>query len=132
MTVELEEFTQWRHRVDARLGRLEVMSDEHVDKGRQQDGLLGSMDTDLSNIQVEFRAQRGLLQALHVTQNEHTAMLRDHTDTLRDHTARLARLESGQQELRREVTEVRVGVQTIIGLLSPADGDEESGGTSPN
>lgn len=84
MTVELEEFTRWRH-----------------------------------DIQAEFRAQRGILQALHLTQNEHTAVLREHTNALAD-------LRTGQAELRGELTEVRVGIQTIVDLLKPADGGEEA------
>jgi hypothetical protein len=82
------------------------------------------MDEDLSKIQVEFRAQRGMLQALHDTQSEHSAMLREHS-------AALTGLRTGQAQLRREMTEVRVGIGTIIGLLTPPDGDEESGGTLP-
>jgi soluble cytochrome b562 len=125
MTAELAEFTEWRHSVEARLGRLEVVSDEHVEKGRHHGGLLGSMDTDLSGIQVEFRAQRGMLQALHLTQNEHSAALRK-LETGQEE------LRLGQAELRREMTEVRVGIRTIIGLLDPADGDAKSGDTTPN
>ena len=71
-------------------------------------GLLVSMDEDVSKIQVEFRAQRGMLQALHDTQSEHITALREHTAILSDHSAQLA--------------EIRVGVQTIIDLLTPKPG----------
>ena len=115
MTVELEEFTEWQHSVETRLGRLEAVSDEHMDMTKHHQGLLGSMDKDLSGIQVEFRAQRGMLQALHLTQNEHTAALR--------------KLETGQEELRRGQQDLRqgqakvlVGVQTILDLLKSAEG----------
>jgi hypothetical protein len=121
MTVELEEFTEWRHSVETRLGRLEAVSDEHMDMTKHHQGLLGSMDKDLSGIQVEFRAQRGMLQALHLTQNEHTA--------------RLVKLEIGQEELRQGQQELRqelrqgqakvlAGVQTILDLLSSASGGD--------
>jgi hypothetical protein len=121
MTAELGEFTKWRGSVEARLGRLEAVSDEHVGKTTQHEGLLGSVDADLSKIQVEFRAQRGMLQALHITQNEHTVALR--------------KLETGQEELRRGQEElwqgqakVLAGVQTIIGLLGrDIDSGNESG-----
>jgi hypothetical protein len=108
MTVELEEFTEWRHRVETRLGRLEAVSDQHADRAKHYEGLLGSMDKDLGEIQVEFRAQRGMLQALHLTQNEHTAALR--------------KLETGQEELRRGQAKVLVGVQTVLDLLKAAEG----------
>jgi hypothetical protein len=117
MTVALEEFTEWRDSVEARLGRLEAVSDEHVDKTKHHEGLLGSMDKDLSGIQVEFRVQRRMLQALHITQNEHTA--------------RLVKLEIGQGELRQGQHELRqgqakvlAGVQTILDLLSSASGGD--------
>jgi chromosome segregation ATPase len=115
MTVAIEEFAKWRDSVEARLGRLEGVSDEHAGKIRHDEHLLGSMDRDLSKLQAEFRAQRGMLQALHLTQNEHTA--------------KLMKLEIGQEELRRGQQELRqgqvkvlAGVQTIIGLLSSASG----------
>jgi hypothetical protein len=31
-------------------------------------------------------------------------------------------------EMRRELTEVRVGIQTIVGLLTRAEGDKKSDG----
>jgi hypothetical protein len=73
------------------------------------------MDEDLSKIPAEFRAQRGMLQALHLTQNEHTAVLREHS-------VALAELRAGQQELRQGLTETCVGIRTIIGLLKSAEG----------
>ena len=131
MTVELEEFTEWRDRVEGRLCTLEAASDQHVVQIGDQGGHLVSMDEDLSKIQVEFRAQRGMLQALHDTQSEHVTVLREHT-------AALTELRAGQQDFRRgltgvrgELTEVRVGIRTIIDLLNSAGDDENSGG-SPN
>ena len=76
MTVALEEFTEWRDSVEIRLGRLESVSDQHTEKFNQTEDLLGSIDEDLSKLQVEFRAQRRMLQALHDTQSDHTARLR--------------------------------------------------------
>jgi hypothetical protein len=111
MTVTLEEFRPWKATVEARLDRLESVT--------------GSMDEDFSKIQVEFRAQRQMLQALHLTQNEHTKVLAEHSATLQQHTVALRKLETGQAE-------VLAGVQTIIGLLAPANGNGESGGDSPS
>jgi hypothetical protein len=47
------------------------------------------MDEDMSELRVEFRAQRTLLQALHDTQQEHSATLREHGAMLRDQGAML-------------------------------------------
>lgn len=131
MTVDLEEFTEWRDSVEGRLCTLEAASDQRAVQIGDQGGHLVSMDEDLSKIQVEFRAQRGMLQALHDTQSEHIAVLREHT-------AALTELRAGQQDLRRgltgvrgELTEVRVGIRTIIDLLNSADNDKNPGG-SPN
>jgi hypothetical protein len=103
------------------LGKLEVVSDEHVGKTTHHEGLLGSVDADLSQIQVEFRAQRGMLQALPITQNEHTAALRKLVTGQEE-------LRQGQEELRQGQAKVLTGVQAIIGLLDrDIDGGSESG-----
>jgi hypothetical protein len=128
MTVELEEFTKWRGSVEARLGRLEVVSDEHAGKTTHHEGLLGSVDADLSQIQVEFRAQRGMLQALHITQNEHTAALRKLETGQEELRRGQGELWQGQEELRQGQVEVLAGVQAIIGLL----GRDIDGGAEPS
>ena len=92
MTDDLEDSGQWRDSVETRLGRLEVTVEE-------QARLRAAMDEDLSKLHVE----RDLLQALHDTQSEHTAQLRE--------------LQTGQQELRTGLERVHVGVQAIHDLL---------------
>jgi septal ring factor EnvC (AmiA/AmiB activator) len=101
MTVALEEFRPWKDTVEARLDRLETVT--------------SSMDKDFSEIRVEFGAQRKMLQALHLTQNEHTKTLAEHTKTLAEHSVALMKLETGQAE-------VLAGVQAILGLLQSANG----------
>jgi hypothetical protein len=110
MTTILEDNPQDPRDIEARLSTLEAASDAHAVKISDHGGLLVSMDEDISKIQVEFRAQRGMLQALHDTQTEHIAQLREHTAILSEHSAQLA--------------EIRVGVQTIIDLLTPKRGRE--------
>jgi chromosome segregation ATPase len=131
MTAALDEFTEWRDSVEARLGKLETVSDEHAGKIRHDEHLLGSMDEDLSKIQVEFRAQRGMLQALHLTQNEHTRALgklevgvqglntRVQGLDTRVHglDARVQGLDTRVQGLEEGMQKVQAGVQVIIGLL---------------
>ena len=58
------------------------------------------MDEDMSELRVEFRAQRTLLQALHDTQQEHGVMLRDHS-------AQLTALQTGQQGIMAGVDAIR-------------------------
>jgi hypothetical protein len=117
MTTILKDHAEEPRDIEARVSTLEAASDAHAVKISDHGGLLVSMDDDLSKIQVEFRAQRGMLQALHDTQNEHTKQLREHTTILKEHTAILS--DHGAQ-----LAEIRVGVQTIIGLLTPKPGNE--------
>jgi hypothetical protein len=117
MTMIFKDHAEEPRDIEARLSRLEAASDAHAVKISNHGGLLVSMDDDLSKIQVEFRAQRGMLQALHDTQSEHSTQLRRHTALLNEHTAILSD-HSGQ------LAEIRVGVQTIIGLLTPKPGNE--------
>jgi hypothetical protein len=120
MTVELEEFTKWRANIETRVSTLEATSDQHVVKISDHGGLLVSMDEDVSKIQVEFRAQRGMLQALHDTQSEHVTVLREHTALLKEHGTLL-----GQHS--RQLAEIQTGVQTIIGLLDRGIDGNKSG-----
>ena len=80
MNNDLEGFGQWRRTVDTRLGTLET-------RVAEQASLRAQMDEDMSNLKVEFRAQRGLLQALHDTQQEHTTVLSEHSAVLSAHSA---------------------------------------------
>ena len=75
------------------------------------------MDEDMSDLKVEFRAQRTLLQALHDTQQEHSATLREHGTMLtehgtmlREHGTQLTELQTGQQR-------IMVGVDAIREML---------------
>jgi hypothetical protein len=89
MTDDLEDSGQWRDSVETRLGRLEVTVEE-------QARLRAAMDEDLSKLHVE----RDLLQALH--------------DTQQDHTAQLAEL---RQEVETGFGRVQVGVEAIRDIL---------------
>jgi hypothetical protein len=121
MTIALEEFTEWRDSVEGRLHTLEAMGEQYADKFRHNDAALGTIDGTLSRFQAEFRAQRSMLQALHLTQNEHTETLRKHTATLNEHSAALRDLKAGQAE-------TMAGIKVIIGLLNAADRDESQTG----
>lgn len=64
-------------------------------------------------MQVEFRAQRGLLQSLHLTQQDHTGLLREHSAMLREHSTQLSEIRTGQQR-------IMAGVDTIREMLDRA------------
>jgi uncharacterized coiled-coil protein SlyX len=82
MNNDLEGFGQWRRTVDTRLGTLET-------RVAEQASLRAQMDQDMSELRVEFRAQRTLLQALHDTQQEHSATLSGHGVMLQEQGAML-------------------------------------------
>ena len=121
MNNDLEGFGQWRRTVDTRLGTLET-------RVAEQASLRAQMDEDMSELRVEFRAQLTLLQALHDTQQEHSATLREHGAMLsehgvmlrehgtilqehgailRDHSAQLNDLQTGQQRIMAGVDAIR-------------------------
>jgi hypothetical protein len=138
VTTIIKNHTQEPGDIEARVSTLEAASDVHAAAISDHGGLLVSMDEDISKIQVEFRAQRGMLQALHDTQSEHSTVLRGHTALLKEHSTILK--EHGtilkehstilkehsalHKEHRSQLAELRVGVQTIIDLLTPKPGTE--------
>jgi hypothetical protein len=124
MTVELEEFTDWRRGIEARLGKLEAASDRHAVRVRDQGWHLVSMDEDFSKIQVEFRAQRAMLQALHDAQSEHGTVLREHVTLLTAHDRRLGNIETRLSSVEATIQQVRAGVDAIVGLLKSAHGGD--------
>jgi hypothetical protein len=85
------------------------------------------MDKDMGTLSAKFGVQERLIQAISLTQSDHTAVLRDHTALLRDHTTRLTRLEVGQEELRTKLDLVHVGVEAIHALLTGLTADETHG-----
>jgi hypothetical protein len=89
-----------RSRQDSLEGRVEQLE---VTVEREA-SLRATMDEDLSNNAETLKAHRALMQALHETQQEHTATLAEHTATLAEHTATLA--------------DVQIGVHAILDLLN--------------
>lgn len=80
-----------------------------------ESGLRASMDSDLASINSKLSAQHHLIQALSITQADHTETLRHITETLTEHSHALQELRDGQHE--------------IIGLLNTliqGNGEEES------
>jgi hypothetical protein len=116
VSTETGESAPWRHSVETRLAMLEAGGEQLGNQLTEQRGVTTSMDTDVTGIQREIRAQRGMLQALHLTQQEHTAAFRH--------------LRVGQQELERRLgqefrqghAKVLASVQALVSLLKPEAG----------
>jgi succinate dehydrogenase/fumarate reductase flavoprotein subunit len=101
-----DQFQERQGKFDARLTTLE----ETV---QAEATLRAAMDRDVSDIRIEQRAQRGLLQAIAITQSDHTMRLAEHSQALSEHTQALG--------------EVRAGVQTIISMLDRSTGTDGGG-----
>jgi soluble cytochrome b562 len=127
MTVELEESAGWRHRVDARLATLERVSDEHGDKIGHQQGSFLAIHADLGEIRGQLLKQDSMIQALHLTQSEHSTALRKLRQDVTEIRQDVTEIRQDVTELRRDVTEVRVGIRTIIDLIDQRDSGRASG-----
>jgi chromosome segregation ATPase len=110
MADDFEDFAQWRGGVDDRLGRVET-------KVETEAHLRATMDTDMGNLHAEFRAQRAMLQALHDTQQDHTARLTRVEDRLSNVEDGLDRVEDRLGSVEGALQMVRVGVEAIHGKL---------------
>src|SRR5215472_14203155 len=124
MANDLEDFAQWRRMIEARVGTLETKVGEHAFATRRQEELRAAMDQDMSKLQTEFRAQRGLLQALHDTQSDHTRRLTTIEGRLENVEGRLGSVEGrlGSVEGRLGSVEgtlrmVHTGVEAIREML---------------
>jgi hypothetical protein len=103
MADDLEDSAQWRGSIDSRLGTLEA-------KVETEAPLRAVMDKDMGTLSAKFGVQERLIQAISVTQS--------------DHTTRLTRLEAGQEELRTKLDRVHVGVEAIHTLLTGLTANE--------
>jgi hypothetical protein len=117
MNDDLEDPRQWRDGIEARVGTLEATV-------RTEAQLRATMDFDMGKMQAEFRAQRSMLQALHVTQQDHNRRLTGVEGRLMGVEGRLMGVEgrlTGVEERLRNVEGglqlVRAGVEAIHGKL---------------
>ena len=110
MTDDLYDPQQWRDNIETRVGTLE-------ETARTEARLRAAMDFDMGKMQAEFRAQRSMLQALHVTQQDHTRRITGVEDRLTGVEDRLTKVEDELVNVRGELQLVRVGIETIHGKL---------------
>lgn len=81
------------------------------DRLDQEAGLRASQDRDLSSLAAAQRAGTHLIQAVSITQS-------DHTRALEEHTAALARLEAGQDQLATSLAQLTAGQAQIVRMLT--------------
>jgi predicted nuclease with TOPRIM domain len=86
--------------------------------------LRAKVDKDMSDLKVEFRAQRKMLQALHETQQEHTARLERVEGRLGNVEGRLERVEGRLGVVEGKLDEVHAGVQLIVSKLDRVIGED--------
>ena len=103
-----------RNRQDSLEGRVEQLE---VTVEREA-SLRATMDEDLSNNAETLKAHRALLQALHETQQEHTATLAEHTATLAEHTGILVGHTATLAEHTAILADLQIGVHAILDLLN--------------
>lgn len=132
MSDDFEDSTPWHHSMQSRVATLETASDQHTVGISDQRGHLASMDEDLTQIQVEFRAQRGMLQALHNTQTEHITVLREHSAVLHEHSAVLHEHSAVLGQHSMQLAEIQLGIRTIVDMLTPLTGSQKSDGGAPD
>jgi hypothetical protein len=124
MTDDLADPQQWRDNIEARVGTLEATVTTEAQ-------LRATMDFDMGKMQAEFRAQRSMLQALHVTQQDHNRRLTGVEGRLTGVEGRLTGVEGRLTGVEGRLTGVedrltgvegglelvRVGVEAIHGKL---------------
>jgi hypothetical protein len=121
MASELDEIRRRQDRFEVRLATLEV-------KVEAEARMRAAMDHDVSDIKIEQRAQRGLLQAVAITQSEHSAQLTSIEGRLTGVEGELASVKDRLGSLEQGQGNIQVGVQTIIAILDRQI-DEDAHGT---
>ncbi|MCW2931684.1 MAG: hypothetical protein JWM19_2646 [Actinomycetia bacterium] len=107
---EMDEMRRRQDTFDRRLTTLEATV-------RNEATLRAAMDQDDSDIKVEQRAQRRLLQAVATTQSEHTARLTAIETDVAVLKTDVAVLKTDMAQVKSTLGNVQVGVQTIIAIL---------------
>jgi chromosome segregation ATPase len=114
---ELAEMRDRQDRFDERQGRFDARLTTLEETIKTEANLRAAMDQDISDIKIEQRAQRGLLQAVAVTQGEHTTRLTAIEGRLGNVEQRLGNVEGRLGTVESTLGNVQIGVQTIITML---------------
>lgn len=125
MTDDLQDPQQWRDGIEARVGTVEARASTVEATVTTEAQLRATMDFDLGKMQAEFRAQRSMLQALHVTQQDHNRRLTRSgkgrltgvEDRLTGVEGRLGNIDERLTNVAGGLQLVRVGIEAIHGKL---------------
>jgi hypothetical protein len=98
---------------EGRLGMLELGAETQTTKR-------AIMEQGIADVKAEQRAQRSLLHAVHKTQSEHTA-------DIRDIKGRLGNVEGRLGQVEEKLGNVHIGVQAILAVLDRKIDEEEPG-----
>jgi archaellum component FlaC len=115
MTDDLSDPQQWRDNIEARVGTLEATVTTEAQ-------LRATMDFDMGKMQSEFRAQRSMLQALHVTQQDHNRRLTGVEDRLTGVEDRLTGVEGRLTGVEDRLTGVEGRLTGVEGRLTGVEG----------
>ena len=102
--------------LEGRLAELE-------DRVQLEAGLRASIDRDLSTIATRQSAANHLLQALAITQAEHTATLSTHSETLGRLTTTVGQHTATLDQHTATLGQHTAKLDQIIGLLEPRSGN---------
>jgi hypothetical protein len=115
MTDDLSDPQQWRDNIEARVGTLEATVTTEAQ-------LRATMDFDMGKMQSEFRAQRSMLQALHVTQQDHNRRLTGVEGRLTGVEDRLTGVEGRLTGVEDRLTGVEGRLTGVEGRLTGVEG----------
>jgi archaellum component FlaC len=118
MTDDLSDPQQWRDNIEARVGTLEATVTTEAQ-------LRATMDFDMGKMQSEFRAQRSMLQALHVTQQDHNRRLTGVEGRLTGVEDRLTGVEGRLTGVEDRLTGVEGRLTGVEGRLTNIEGGLE-------
>jgi chromosome segregation ATPase len=110
MTDDLEDPQQWRDTIEARVGTVEATV-------KTEAQLRATMDFDMGEMKAEFRAQRSMLQALHVTQQDHNRRLGGVEGRLTGIEGRLTGVEGRLEGVEGRLTGVEGRLTNVEGEL---------------
>lgn len=117
MTDDLQDPQQWRDGIEARVATLEARAGTVEATVKTEAQLRATMDFDMGKMQAEFRAQRSMLQALHVTQQDHNRRLTGVEGELVNVKDRLTNVEGRLENVEGKLDLVSAGIEAIHGKL---------------
>jgi chromosome segregation ATPase len=101
----------------ARVTALETQLAALTEKVSMESGLRAAVDTDLSGVNTKLSATNHLIQALSITQSDHTQELQRIHQKLDQHTAALAQHTATLDQHTAAFASVQTQLTTIVRLL---------------